>query len=370
MNSKNTSLLYPFFDSAFPINSSISTSIAEGVYRLAKKLSGFSTESIAISSYMKHYFGGYVQYLSGTLQRYSYLLKLAIGELNLPLENMVFLDYGGGSGILSLLAKEVGIGFVAFNDFYESSCQDARLIAQHLNLEADIYISGDIDQVIQTFKREGIKQCTSIASYDVIEHIYNIDYFLSHVTELMAPRSLMVMQTTANPRNPFINYQRKKYQKLLEYHDRTGDSGNKESDSLKAYFTLRQEIIKEYAQGQLNDREVVNLSKATRGLRIDDIQKIVDDYLKFKTIPQPLSHPTNTCDPLTGNWAEHLLNPAYFVKMLEKQKLSVEILSGYYSDGKNRNINHFKKILNYLIYISKQKFLNISSSYIVYALKQ
>jgi len=71
---------------------------------------------------MKKYFGDYLRNLKGTLQRYSYLLLLAIEHLKIPLEEYTILDYGGVSGIFSLLAKEVGIGQVIYNDIIVLIC--------------------------------------------------------------------------------------------------------------------------------------------------------------------------------------------------------------------------------------------------------
>lgn len=41
----------------------------------------------------------------------------------------VFVDYGAGTGIMSLLAREMGFGAVLYVDIYDVSCRDAELIA-------------------------------------------------------------------------------------------------------------------------------------------------------------------------------------------------------------------------------------------------
>jgi hypothetical protein len=46
------------------------------------------------------------------------------------------------------------------------------------------------------------------------------------------------------------------------------------------------------------------LAKKTRGLMKDDIEKLVEEYIASGKITYQPDHPTNTCDPYTGNWAD------------------------------------------------------------------
>ncbi|MBA7485996.1 hypothetical protein ES707_21548 [subsurface metagenome] len=67
---------------------------------------------------------------------------------------MFFLDYGSGSGMLYLLAKQLGIGTVVYNDIYDVSCHDAKIIAKSIGNEADYYVQGNIDDVIIFFRKK------------------------------------------------------------------------------------------------------------------------------------------------------------------------------------------------------------------------
>ena len=51
--------------------------------------------------------------------------------------------YGGGHGMLALLAKASGIGTVIHNDIYKISCKDAQCIGNDLDLAADDDEGGD-----------------------------------------------------------------------------------------------------------------------------------------------------------------------------------------------------------------------------------
>ncbi len=58
------------------------------------------------------------------------------------IRKFVFLDYSGGLGMLSLLAKELGVGTVIYNDIYDVACRDSKLIAESVGNEANYYVQG------------------------------------------------------------------------------------------------------------------------------------------------------------------------------------------------------------------------------------
>ena len=350
-------------------NGELKEKIANASLNLARKLENLDINSLNISDYNKRYFSSYLVNLKGTLQRYTYLLLLCIKESSVSLDKFVFLDYGGGSGILSLLAKELKIGTVIYNDIYDVSCQDALILAKTIANEADYYIHGDIDKVVKELNLNNL-QCNAVVSYDVIEHIYNLESFFENLDLVMAKQGKIVMQSTANSLNPIISRNRIKLQKYREYNDRIAQYGHKERDSLKSYFSLRQEIIKSY-NNQLEETQINLLAQKTRGLIKKDIITCVDTYIKTGELPRELDHLSNTCDPYTGNWAEHLIKPQYFEKLLNKLNFELTILAGYYSPNHNRIlVNFIKNYLNFMIRILQQKNLIISSSYIIYGIKK
>ena len=81
------------------------------------------------------------------------------------------------------------------------------------------------------------------------------------------------------------------------------------------------------------DETVLLLAQRTRGMRRFDIRRVVTDYLRTGALPPEPSHPTNTCDPITGNWCEKLLDPEKLAAILRKQGLCVRTLAGYYGSG-------------------------------------
>ena len=86
----------------------------------------------------------------------------------------------------------------------------------------------------------------------------------------------------------------------VETKSRETEWGHKERDCLLAYSEVRREMIKEYAPS-LDKIEVERIAINTRGLMWNDIIKGVHRYVASKESPKLIEHPTNTCDPYTGN---------------------------------------------------------------------
>lgn len=105
--------------------------------------------------------------------------------------------------------------------------------------------------------------------------------------------------------------------------------GHKERDTLEAYFSARKKIISTYAP-ELKPEEVEYLAHSTRGLRQDDIQRSVDEYRQTGRISYKIDDPTNTCDPYTGNWCEHLIDFCWLTQVVREAGFSAEILPGCY----------------------------------------
>ncbi len=336
--------------------------------RLLDKLRAFDIEALDISDYNKRYFGGKLASLTSSLQEYSYILAWSLSKSDMPINKFVFLDYGGGSGMLSLLAKELGVGTVIYNDIYDVSCRDAQLIAKSIGKGADYYVQGDIDDVLGFLRRSYIN-CNAVASYDVIEHIYDIESFFRNIQFFSDGSLTVVMSSGANIFNPRTRRSLIKRHLEAEYKDREKEKAHKERDCLKSFLKVRREMIYEYLQEhnkELTEDEIAQLARNTRGMIEQDIRKCVGEYLNTGNFPPEPSHPTNTCDPYTGNWAEHLMDPYYLANILSKTGFKVEILSGYYGRPKNIIKRFLGRFLNVAIYISPKQGIRIAPFYTVY----
>lgn len=308
--------------------------VNEAANRLYYKLEGIDLETLDISDYNKRYFGSLLDNLQTNLQKYAYILVWSITKMDIPLNKFVFLDYGGGSGMLSLLAKECNIGTVIYNDIYDVSARDAESIGKSIGNRADYYIPGDVGEVINFLKEKSIN-CNAIANYDVIEHIYDLEEFLRKISLISDSNLRVFFSSGANPYNPLIKRKLVKNHHKCELLDREPFIGIKERDPLKSYLGIRKEIIKSL-NPDISDEKVEYLSAATRGMIEYDIKKVVNEYLTSGTITLKQKYPkypSNTCDPYTGNWSEHLMDIYQLRNILQNENFQANIWCGYYGDS-------------------------------------
>jgi len=271
--------------------------------------------------------------------------------------------------MLCLLAKELGIGTVIYNDIYDISVYDAKMIAKSIGNEADYYVQGDVDDTLK-FLRKNNLNCQAVASYDVIEHIYNIESFFAKLGLFSVGPLAVVMASGANTLNPRARRRLTKAHFKAEHQDRVKKYGYKKRDCFKAYLGVRKKMIEQYLnrrQKKLSRSKIGHLARNTRGMIESDIIKSVNQYLVSGELSKP-NHPTNTCDPYTGNWAERLLDPHYLAGLLSDNGFKVKILSGYYGRLRNRNIAErlLARLLNMAIYLFPKQGISIAPFYTIY----
>jgi hypothetical protein len=333
--------------------------------RLREKLQSVDIKSLCITEYNQRKWEKKLKNLSGSLSTYGYLLRLSFSNCSIPIQKSVFVDYGGGCGILSFLAKELGVGTVIYNDIYEGSCNDVKLFSNALELPLEYIVCGDVDKLIEYIRKNSII-VNSIASYDVLEHLYDVEYHFNLLLSLSNPHFRLVYASGANNENPMKVHKLKKIHINAEYKNREEKWGHKETDSSRAYFDVRKDIISNYAP-DLRPDQVEKLSRATRGLIKLDIEKAVDEYRNRGEIAYRNNHPTNTCDPYTGSWCEQLISIKWLQDILKKSGFSVKILSGYNNRQVSLPKNIMVYILNTLIRLLGRRGLFIAPYYIVIA---
>jgi 2-polyprenyl-3-methyl-5-hydroxy-6-metoxy-1,4-benzoquinol methylase len=314
---------------------------------LAARMCTLDLSTLGISEYNQRYLSVIIKNLRGVLTLNAYLLALAFASTTKSLSKMVFVDYGGGCGILSFLAVELGVGTVIYNDIYDVSCQDARKIGSALERSAHAYVNGDIEELMQYVQSNSLPVDT-VVSYDVIEHIYDLGSYLSKLTHLSDGTMRIVFASSANIHNPIINRQRMRTQYEIEHNNRAKEWGHKERDALQSYLSIRREIIFVHAPHLPHD-DIEKLAHATRGLVKHDIEKIVDEYCVSGTITYFPDHPSNTCDPHTGNWAEHLMDTADLKVLFSNAGFEVSVVPGYYDSAGKSYKRLIKETLNMAI---------------------
>jgi 2-polyprenyl-3-methyl-5-hydroxy-6-metoxy-1,4-benzoquinol methylase len=355
---------FEYLHGVYPAPSPNDDAIEKGACALFEKLKNINLNILGLSEYNHRYFSDLVfptKNLINNITKYSFVLRWAIADSDNEVSKMTFVDYGGGHGMLSLLAKASGFSTVIHNDIYEQSCEDSFKIGKQIGLNSDHYIPGEITDVIRYCSTNNII-IDVISNYDVIEHIYDVEKFLFYLGEIKSKEFHVLFASGANNANPIIRAKLKKMHRYFEWNDRAYKKGRKPTDTTKALFDLRSEIIRERCS-KLSSSEVRKISSLTRGLLLEDIKNVVDEYVSSGTLPRLTLHPTNTCDPFTGNWFEQLLDHKNLIEILKRRDFDAVVYPGFYGVTSQGVKGGVKRIINFLISLSWPKGLYLAPYY-------
>lgn len=320
-----------------PLNKELEARFEQAAMRLEEKLMGIDVESFNVSAYSKKYFKDYQRKLKYSLQACSFILMHALQKSGKDIDQVVIVDYGAGTGVLAMMAKEVGCKKVIYNDIYDISCKDAETIAKKANAQAHAYVCGDI-KALQSYFVSSAQYCDIIVSRNVIEHIYNLDDYFNGLKKIPNEGLTLFFATTANIKNPLTVWYTQRIQKMLEFKGMTTKWG-KERDSLKPYLESRKEIIAAEFPN-FNKSQIDQLAAQTRGLIKEEILSFTEDFIQSGTIKKSSVKGCNTCDPYTGNWAEHLVEIEKYKELFTKNGFTFEVKNGFY------NTNYSQQWLN------------------------
>ena len=326
------------FDSfVVPVDKDVTLRFENACQSLETKLRAIDIESTAVSPYSKKYFKDYQRKLKYSLQACSFILMHALQKSTKNIDDLTLVDYGAGTGVLAMLAKEVGFGKVIYNDIYDVSCKDAAAIANLADASAHDYVCGDINRLLSYFKQSN-QGCDVIVSRNVIEHIYHLGDFFKTLSSFQNQDLTIFFATTANIKNPLTVWYTKRIQRMLEFKGMT-TKWEKERDTLKPYFTSRMEIIQQQCPN-LSQQQMTKLATETRGLIKEDIYKVIENFIAAGIVEKSKVNGCNTCDPNTGNWAEHLVEIEVYKGLYNKNGFDFQVVNGFY------NTNYSKKWLN------------------------
>ncbi|HMW33432.1 MAG TPA: class I SAM-dependent methyltransferase [bacterium] len=308
-------------------NADLMTQLNRGAERVAERLKTTDWSAVPVSDYNKRYLKKYTAKLTPTFQKYVYILALALEKQN-DLARCTLVDFGGGCGLLSCIAKAAGVGRVVYNDIFETSVQDVRKLSEIWRIPINDFVCGDLDTVHQFLEREKIN-CDAFVSCDVLEHIYRHELFFKQAAELPSKAMSLVMSTHANPLNPAIRRSLQASQRRVELEDRKAEWGHKDRDDLRSYRRIRAEMISA-ENADLEKEMIYELAERTRGMKAEDIRATVKIFKTEGRMPPKPDHPTNTCDPGNGNWADRLLEPQVYAQALKEAGFQTTVYSGFY----------------------------------------
>ena len=313
----------------------LSHTIQENAVLLYDKLRTLPVDDLGMPSHCLAYFkSSHFKRLFFSIETSANILYRSIRAVNKPVSEIVIMDYGAGVGTLYTLAKMIGCKKVIYNDYLEDWRNSALLIAKAIGIHMDEYILGDIEETLKTLDQKNI-QCDIIASRNVIEHIYKLDAFYLTIANAQ-PKAVVYSSTTANYKNPATRIQHRGLHLKWE----------------KLYLPRREKMILQTAPA-LDKSRAHQLALHTKGLAGSDIDHAIENYLRSGKLPDPTPHRTNTCDPTTGAWVEHLLKFDEYRHLLGN-RYEVSFEPGFWDTHyQNPLMNMMGKLLNGLIRMNK-----------------
>ena len=315
----------------------------QGLKEFKHLIQSVNPDNIAISEYYKSYFKKQVAQPDYQLYILNEILETAASQLNKPKEDATLVDFGGGTGLLSQLARFKGWGKVIYVDIYAIATKDAQALAQVTGLEADEYLTGGLAELHSV--------PDALVSMDVIEHIYDLKQFFDTAFRLN-PNLIQVHVTGANTYNPLVRRKLMKTHFQNEFKDRPFASDSKIRDEHRAFFNVRKEWVKKHYGNVYTDKEITEIATNSRGLTFD----ILRDLLNNAQIPKPPKHPSNTCDPHTGNWSERLLTQKELNNFLSDTNWKTRYKTLKYNTHNKRGIKLWiVQFANWLLELSGHK---------------
>ena len=113
------------------------------LHTLTERLKAIDYNKLPISDYNKRYIGNLKPALSYFMHIYADCLQRGLQAIQTPISDVTLIDYGGGTGFLSILAKSIGIGQVIYIDLNPSSVETIQLLKQIIGIGPDTILHGD-----------------------------------------------------------------------------------------------------------------------------------------------------------------------------------------------------------------------------------
>lgn len=285
----------------------------DACFRLHTRIAPIDFDQLPISEYNKAYMKRLRPALYYYLDIYSQCFKEGFSKCGMKPEEITLVDYGGGIGFLSMLAKEIGVGKVIYIDLNEKSVEAAGILKQEAGTGPDVILHGDSRRLAEWCREE--KVCPDLLlSTDVIEHIYDLPGFFSDIFSINDNMRL-VFTTASTPYNPYIKRRLRKFMRQCE-------SGKAVRPN---YYTKRVHYIRKEFPA-LRRKEVKKWAIRTRGLIYEDIHKAIS-----RNERPLLLDAYNTCDPETGNFAERILTVREYKELAKPYAYKLSVYKGFYN---------------------------------------
>ncbi len=289
--------------------------IRQAAKTLVSQLKAIDYERLPISKYNKCYIARLKPVLSYYMKIYADCLLKGLESVGSAPKDITFIDYGGGSGFLSMLAKQAGIGRVIYIDLNPDSVDTIRVLKALAGTGPDIILHGDSDTLADWCSANKVKPQLLIAT-DLIEHVYDLSAFFDNLAAI-DNKMQMLFTTASTPFNPYV---KRKLHRLMTTWE-------------KEYYALRLHYIHLHFPA-LSPAEAKEAARKTRGLTFPHIRKAVENG----SYPL-LKDAFNTCDPRNGNWTERILPIETYRSLAKPFGYQVQVGKGFYNTDRPNPIS-------------------------------
>lgn len=289
--------------------------IRQAAKTLVSQLKAIDYERLPISKYNKCYIARLKPVLSYYMKIYADCLLKGLESVGSAPKDITFIDYGGGSGFLSMLAKQAGIGRVIYIDLNPDSVDMIRVLKALAGTGPDIILHGDSDTLADWCSANKVKPQLLIAT-DLIEHVYDLSAFFANLAAI-DNKMQMLFTTASTPFNPYV---KRKLHRLMTTWE-------------KEYYALRLHYIHLHFPA-LSPAEAKEAARKTRGLTFPHIRKAVENG----SYPL-LKDAFNTCDPRNGNWTERILPIETYRSLAKPFGYQVQVGKGFYNTDRPNPIS-------------------------------
>lgn len=302
---------------------------------IAQQLRNIDYHQLDISDYSRNYILRLLPNLDYYLDIYSRCLVRLSVIMRKPLSEITMVDYGGGHGFLSCLAKYRGAKQVIYIDFNPQAVKTVQAVAEQLGYGPDVMLQGDAATLRRYCAEHNITP-DAVLGMDVIEHIYRLEDFFADIHEIN-PEMAMLFTTGSTPFNKRV-VKRLQQVMVLDEMGRNGQPG---------FFELRRRAIAQQYP-EFTQPELDIWAESTRGLTYADTLKAVETHT-----PNLMDDPYNTCDPATGSWTERILPIATYQDIASSYGWKVTVGNGFYNTYRKGPKSIPSRMLNFFL-TSKQ----------------
>ena len=302
------------------------------------------SENIYCRKYLEHLLTNRAYYL----RIYTHLFSKALNKTHKNISEISLVDFGCGNGLLGIFLKYCGAKKVVLLDTDPLFIDAAQQLSKQLGIAIDEFRCGDENMLLT------LSMPDMILATDVIEHVYDVDALL-RLIKTINPKMITAFTTASNPENKVKVKKLMALQVKDELEGGVTTEGELGHTPHRAFLEMRKHIIQNL-QLNLSDTELENLASLTRGQRRDDIQKTMEYYIKNKIFPPPPDHPTNTCDPYTGNWTERILTISAFQNIYNKNGFYLNLYEGFYNQYSKGIKAQLAKGINLIIRLTGFRF--------------